>query len=155
LMSQIFSLYIINKAGGLIYQKDYVGQSRLSGNDYLRVASTFHSLHAISGRGLNLAPTQISCPPSTGNPSNLALSNVGITSIDCRDYRLNCVQTLTGIKFLILSSPTSNSHFTDKLLNSIYSLYVDYVLKNPFYEIEMPIRCELFDINVQKAVQNK
>lgn len=28
---------------------------------------------------------------------------------------------------------------------SIYELYSDYVLKNPFYEVEMPIRVELFD----------
>ena len=27
----------------------------------------------------------------------------------------------------------------------IFDLYTDYVLKNPFYEMEMPIRCELFD----------
>ena len=31
------------------------------------------------------------------------------------------------------------------LLAAIYDLYTDYVLKNPFYEVEMPIRCELFD----------
>lgn len=27
----------------------------------------------------------------------------------------------------------------------VYDLYADFVLKNPFYEVEMPIRCELFD----------
>ena len=27
----------------------------------------------------------------------------------------------------------------------IYDLYADFVLKNPFYEMEMPIKCELFD----------
>ena len=30
-------------------------------------------------------------------------------------------------------------------IRSIYELYSDYVLKNPFYEVEMPIRVELFD----------
>lgn len=39
------------------------------------------------------------------------------------------------------------------LLKHIYELYTDYVLKNPFYEMEMPIRCELFDINLSQAVQ--
>ena len=29
--------------------------------------------------------------------------------------------------------------------NRVYNLYCDFVLKNPFYEVEMPIRCELFD----------
>ena len=33
----------------------------------------------------------------------------------------------------------------------VYDLYCDYVLKNPFYEPEMPIRCDLFD---QKLTQH-
>lgn len=41
----------------------------------------------------------------------------------------------------------------DALLKLIYELYTDYVLKNPFYEMEMPIRCELFDLNLFQAVQ--
>ncbi|PPD78102.1 hypothetical protein GOBAR_DD24988 [Gossypium barbadense] len=36
---------------------------------------------------------------------------------------------------------------------TVYELYTDYVLKNPFYEMEMPIRFELFDINLTQAVQ--
>ena len=31
------------------------------------------------------------------------------------------------------------------LLRRILELYTDFVLKNPFYEMEMPVRCELFD----------
>ncbi|MQL92503.1 hypothetical protein Taro_025128 [Colocasia esculenta] len=41
----------------------------------------------------------------------------------------------------------------EALLKVIYELYTDYVLKNPFYELEMPIRCELFDINLSQAIQ--
>lgn len=37
----------------------------------------------------------------------------------------------------------------EQLLRKIYELYADYVLKNPFYSLEMPIRCELFDSNLQ------
>ncbi|KAI0213350.1 hypothetical protein LSAT2_001620 [Lamellibrachia satsuma] len=29
---------------------------------------------------------------------------------------------------------------------------VDYALKNPFYSIDMPIRCELFDASLQECV---
>ena len=35
----------------------------------------------------------------------------------------------------------------------IYELYSDYVLKNPFYELEMPVRCELFENNLAYAVR--
>jgi len=39
----IYSLLIINKAGGLIYNREYnEGLSRLSSNDYLVLAGTFH-----------------------------------------------------------------------------------------------------------------
>lgn len=41
----------------------------------------------------------------------------------------------------------------DLLLKRIYELYSDYVLKNPFYSLEMPIRCELFDTNLQLLLE--
>ena len=41
--TMIFSLYIINKAGGLVYQKDFTQQlEKLSSNEYLVLAGTFH-----------------------------------------------------------------------------------------------------------------
>lgn len=43
----------------------------------------------------------------------------------------------------------------ESLLKVIYELYTDYVLKNPFYEMEMPIRCELFDLNLSQAIQKE
>jgi len=30
-------------------------------------------------------------------------------------------------------------------MRRIYELYADYVMKNPFYQLEMPIRVEGFD----------
>lgn len=44
------------------------------------------------------------------------------------------------------------SGMEDKL-HQIYELYVDYVLKNPFYEMEMPIKCDLFDNHVAVAIR--
>ena len=39
----VFALIIINKAGGLIYQRDFAeGLNKLSVNDYLVLAGTFH-----------------------------------------------------------------------------------------------------------------
>lgn len=34
----------------------------------------------------------------------------------------------------------------------VYELYTDFVLKNPFYELEMPIRCDLFDLAIESFV---
>lgn len=35
----------------------------------------------------------------------------------------------------------------------MYELYCDYVLKNPFYEIEQVIKCELFDESVEALLK--
>ena len=34
----------------------------------------------------------------------------------------------------------------------ILDVYTDYALKNPFYALEMPIRADLFDLNLKKVV---
>ncbi|KAJ0089097.1 hypothetical protein Patl1_31863 [Pistacia atlantica] len=56
-----------------------------------------------------------------------------------------------GTKFFVVCEP--GTPHMESLLKVIYELYTDYVLKNPFYEMEMPIRCELFDINLSQAIQ--
>lgn len=58
---------------------------------------------------------------------------------------------LAGTKFFVVCEP--GALHMEGLLKVIYELYTDYVLKNPFYEMEMPIRCELFDLNLSQAVQ--
>jgi len=40
-------------------------------------------------------------------------------------------------------------------LRKLYELYSDYVVKNPFFTPEMPIRCELFYENLTKLVNQK
>ncbi|KAG4121125.1 hypothetical protein ERO13_D11G186701v2 [Gossypium hirsutum] len=81
-------------------------------NDSLRVASLWHSMHAIS--------QQLS-------------------------------STASWTKFFIVCEPRTKQ--MEALLKVVYELYTDYVLKNPFYEMVMPIRFELFDINLTQAVQ--
>jgi len=41
----------------------------------------------------------------------------------------------------------------DAVLKEIYILYTDCALKDPFYELEMPIRCELFSNGVDLLIQ--
>jgi hypothetical protein len=131
-MAAIYSLYIINKSGGLIFYKDYGSAGRMDTNDSLRLASLWHSMHAISQQ---LSPVS-GCS--------------GIELLEADTFDLHCFQTLTGTKFFVVSEP--GTQHMDGLLKHIYELYTDYVLKNPFYEMEMPIRCELFDINLAHAV---
>ncbi|KAI5809776.1 Sybindin-like protein [Peziza echinospora] len=134
----ILSLLILNKAGGLIYQRDFTNTlTKLSSNDYLVLAGTFHGVHAITAR---LSPL------GSSNSS-------GLEVMESDTFRMQCFQTLTGIKFLIFTDPQQPN--TDVILKRIYELYADYVMKNPFYQIEMPIRCEAFDRHLVAYIKPK
>ena len=41
------------------------------------------------------------------------------------------------------------------LLRKVYELYADFALKNPFYSLEMPIRCEQFESNLQILLEQQ
>ncbi|PQE19858.1 Sybindin-like family protein [Rutstroemia sp. NJR-2017a BVV2] len=141
----IFALTIINKAGGLIYQKDFAdGLNKLSINDYLVLAGTFHGVHAISTR---LSPVPAPAPSADERP----LPPSGIEVLETSLFRLQCFQTLTGTKFLLFTEPGQPN--TESVIRKIYELYADYVMKNPFYQLEMPVRCERFERRVEGWVR--
>jgi hypothetical protein len=56
---------------------------------------------------------------------------------------LTCFQTPTGTKFLLFTSPEQPN--TDQITRRCYDIYADYVMANPFYSLEMPIRVDKFD----------
>ena len=126
-------LFIVNKSGGLIFQRDFGGAAKLDTNDTLRLASIWHSLHAIA--------CQLS--PRTGCG--------GIVQLTADNFDLHCFQAPTGTKFFITAPPRTLG--AAPLLRVVYELYADYVLKNPFYEAEMPIRCDLFETRLAGAVR--
>jgi trafficking protein particle complex subunit 4 len=96
----------------------------------------------------------------------------GIESLETDTFRLQCFQTRTGIKFFLTAALGTPD--LDLALRTVYELYVDYVLKvrgakclylcsvadrkrclswqNPFYELEMPIRCSLFNTGLKAYV---
>ncbi|RXG68252.1 Trafficking protein particle complex subunit 4 [Armadillidium vulgare] len=62
----------------------------------------------------------------------------GIQVVEMDNFRLQCLQTLTGVKFIVICDPKQNS--VDSFLKKLYEIYADFALKNPFYSLEMPIR---------------
>ena len=44
----------------------------------------------------------------------------------------------TGVKLIVVAE--SKQQRVEEILKRIYELYADYVLKNPFYSLDMPIR---------------
>ncbi|CEG65335.1 hypothetical protein CU097_013551 [Rhizopus azygosporus] len=132
-MALIYSLYIINKAGGLVYQKDFSNQlEKLSSNEYLVLAGTFHGVHAITSK---ISPIH---------------NSTGIQMLEAENFKLYCHQTLTGTKFLLITAPQLNN--VDSYMKRIYDLYSDFVMKNPFHTPEMPIRSDQFDQSLLKFI---
>lgn len=125
----IFGLWVINKAGGLVYHRSFGdGLPQLTANEYLIIAGTLHGIHAITSR---LSPT---------GPSS------GTQVIEGETFKLNILLTHTGTKFILLTSlvePTA-----DAMLQKVYEIYAEAVMKNPFHTPEMPIRTEGFDTKI-------
>jgi len=160
----LHNLMIVSKSGGLIYNTALSPTApSVSINDWLRMGSTFHSLHEIAAQ----------CSPVSNDE--------GILSIECGSFVIRCLQSPTGTKFIMTASanafnpsleipppslesalsptPSPNtvaannaSNAVATLLREVYCIYSDYVLKNPFYELEMPIRCEKFDQKLQERL---
>ena len=71
------------------------------------------------------------------------LPTSGIEVLESSFFRLTVLQTLTGVKFLLFTSPSMEG--TDTLMRGVYERYADYVCKNPFWQVEMPIRVEAWE----------
>mmetsp|Transcript_5393 Transcript_5393/g.7408 ORF Transcript_5393/g.7408 Transcript_5393/m.7408 type:complete len:152 (-) Transcript_5393:439-894(-) len=136
-------LFIVNKSGGLIHHRPLGPRApRIGTNEWLRIGSTFHSLHAIAAEA---SPVRL---PGNKNPSG---ADDGIEEIEAGGLVLRCLQTRTGVKFVITAEPGTPD--LDLVLREIYVLYADCALKDPFYELEMPIRCELFTQGVDALIE--
>ncbi|GLH08703.1 hypothetical protein R5R35_006918 [Gryllus longicercus] len=109
------------------------GRPKMTTNEKIFLASMFYPLFAIA--------SQLSPEPKSS----------GIEMLEADTFKLHCFQTLTGVKFMVVSEPSQQG--MDILLKRIYELYADFALKNPFYSLEMPIRCELFETNLQSLLE--
>jgi trafficking protein particle complex subunit 4 len=168
----VYALLIINKAGGLVYNRDFSAPpnpsvEKISTNDYLVLAGTFHGVHAIT-KSLTPRipvnnPNSSSRPNSNPNASTLtSLDNkapstatttfttpnphvpvTGIETLETSFFRLSCFQTHTGSKFLLITDPLMPN--VDAIMKGVYERYADHVMKNPFYQLEMPVRIEGWD----------
>ena len=130
----------MNNKGGLVFNRNLdTAAPNLSTNDWLRLGSTFHGLHAIASQ---IAPVK----------------SKGIEKIETSDLTLQCFQTLTGnnvrklnilnfiricrvflskkivlrlplegVKFIVTSTPGTPE--VSSYLQNLYEIYVDFVLK--------------------------
>lgn len=100
----------------------------------------------------------------------------GLRQLCTDQFTMFIYQTLTGLKFVAISSSVmpqrqpniAGTEKTDRLksssnlaiqiadnfLRKVYCLYSDYVMKDPSYSMEMPIKSNLFDEKVKDMVDN-
>ncbi len=78
---------------------------------------------------LSFSPTQRNSLPSLRQQQQQKTTSIGSANLDV------------------------NSISADLILKEIYMAYSDYVMKNPFYQLEMPIRCELFDRKLDELLK--
>ncbi|KAJ7112450.1 transport protein particle complex subunit [Mycena crocata] len=129
----IFGLWVINKAGGLVYQRNFAeGLAQLTSNEYLVLAGTLHGIHAITSR---LSPMG---------------SSSGAQVIEGESFKMTILLTATATKFVLLTSLAEPS--PENVLQKVYEIYSDAVMKNPFHTPEMPIRSEGFDTRIAALI---
>ncbi|CAO1615233.1 unnamed protein product [Sympodiomycopsis kandeliae] len=130
-------LWIISKAGGLIYQSAPPSGptppafNSVSSNEALILAGTLHGIHAITARL---------------DPTRNGKSKGAVESLEAERFGMAVKATVTGVKFVLLHPSTHPS--PQQTLQRCYQAYADQVMKNPFYTAEMPIRVSGFDREV-------
>ena len=63
---------------------------------------------------------------------------------------LQVFQTLTGIKFVLFVAPGTRQ--PREMLKSIYELYADYAMKDPYYELEQRIKSDTLKEMLKRRV---
>ncbi|KAI1716463.1 sybindin-like family domain-containing protein [Ditylenchus destructor] len=66
-------------------------------------------------------------------------------------YRMNYMETNTGLKFVLNTDPDADG--IPDLLQSIFQIYIETVLKNPFADTSKKIQSEIFHSRVDEAVR--
>jgi hypothetical protein len=124
----------------MLFQQDFTARpSPISVNEKIRFASTFHAVCAMA---IELAPNL--CGSET--------RDFGIESVNYGNFYILCKHTYTGIQFIVVCDSNVARKTATDLLNQIYVLYADYVLKNPFYHTDMPIRLAGFNRGLKQLV---
>ncbi|KAI1423067.1 Sybindin-like protein [Xylaria sp. FL1777] len=120
--------------------------------DHRQLIHVTFRVHAITTR-LSPVKQQQQQAASTGTDSILNRPDPpsGLEVLESENFRLQCFNTLTGTKFLLFTDTLQTN--VDIAMRKVYDLYADYVTKNPFYQLEMPIRCDTFDRKLNSYIR--
>lgn len=133
----IYNLYFFNKNGLCIAYKEWSREKLASmpqDEEFKLVYGMLHSLRAFS------------CKLSTKEGQQHVLNYK--TSVYCMNY----METATGIKIAINTDPDADG--ISQLLQAIYQIYVQTVLKNPFVDTNEKITSKMFHGKIDEIVRS-
>ncbi|KAL0265636.1 UNVERIFIED_CONTAM: hypothetical protein PYX00_011349 [Menopon gallinae] len=116
----ILQLFVINKSGGLIYAFERARRSDV--NDLMVLTSTMHSIGTIFS-GI------------CSDASMLDSTQVFVF----RMHTITLYRAATGTSFMFVGREPAC-----RWVKAVYRMYVDYVMRDPFYVLEMPIKSRGF-----------
>ncbi|KAF2077815.1 hypothetical protein CYY_000860 [Polysphondylium violaceum] len=125
----IFNIYIFNKEGVCIYFEEW-NKKKGSANTAEDQKLLFGMLYSLKAFISTSSPKPID--PKTG-----------FHCYKTSSYKLHFYETLSGTKFIIMTDPNTPDLRED--LKKIYSnIFVEYVIKNPVYQPNTAIKCDMF-----------
>eukprot|EP01080_Neovahlkampfia_damariscottae_P007513 gene7513-11837_t len=102
MVNNIYSLYVLNKSGGLVYHQHFQTKEP-------------YNVPKSTNECLTLVAPEI--------------KSLGIEVIETDTFKLQCYTAPTATKFFLIADPNASS--LGITLKNIYNLYADYVMKNP------------------------
>eukprot|EP01132_Coremiostelium_polycephalum_P001340 gene1340-1692_t len=134
----IYSIYIFNKEGLCLYYEEW-NKKNPSQNQAEDQKLLFGMIYSLKSFLTKSSPKPLD--PKTG-----------FHCLKTSAYKLHFYETLSCLKFIILTDPNTPDLRED--LKRIYSnIYVEYVIKNPLYQPNTVIKCEMFISQLNQLIR--
>lgn len=128
--AQVLAVLVISKFGLLLFSRVFAQLPNSDSDTLLRFASSFHTIHSIAAKSVEFGTAQ-------EQKDSVVPASSGIINLEYSNFKVHCLSTLTGMKFLLLSNPSvpsatvSQDHdvvygSADRFLQQLYSLYSEY-----------------------------
>lgn len=76
-----------------------------------------------------------------------------IQDIETSTFRMSVFQTISGLRFMLITHPSIIAKQNQASLQNIYRVFADYVLKDPSYSIDSLIENAQFASEVNKILE--
>ncbi|MFH4983711.1 hypothetical protein AB6A40_010420 [Gnathostoma spinigerum] len=135
----IFNFYLFNREGTCIVYKEWKREKQ-SGMSQKEEFKFMHGmLVSLKSFSVKLAVRNGSLRPQQ------------VRSFETSQYKMNYLETPTGIKMVLNTDPAATG--ISELLQTIYKIYVDTVVSNPVIDCSNTITSELFLSRLANAVE--